>query len=185
MEATWSPAHRELVGEAGFMVSASTALPNLSFVHNWPIVNADGLVVPFVSMRLWQPRSATETEVLSWFVVDRAAPAWFKRDSYRAYLMCFGSSGMFEQDDVENWTSITHVARGQMAERLNLHSRMGLTRDGDTVTSPIDWPAPGRAFRGFGEYNQRDLLALWADYMADGDTSGVDGLSPPRVASLD
>ena len=32
--------------------------PNLSFVHNWPKVNADGLVVPFVSIRLWQPVSA-------------------------------------------------------------------------------------------------------------------------------
>ena len=24
--------------------------------------------------------------------------------------MCFGSSGMFEQDDVENWVSITDMA---------------------------------------------------------------------------
>ena len=44
--------------------------------------------------------------------------------------MCFGSSGMFEQDDVENWVSITKMARGTMARRLQLNSRMGLTRDG-------------------------------------------------------
>ena len=126
----WIAAHRAMVGDAGFMPSASTVLPNLSFVHNWPVVNDDGLVVPFVSVRLWQPISATETEVFSWFAVDRNAPDWYKAASYKAYLMCFGSSGMFEQDDVENWTSITQMAKGMMAERLNLHSRMGLMRDG-------------------------------------------------------
>ena len=26
--------------------------------------------------------------------------------------MCFGSTGMFEQDDVENWVSLTNTAGG-------------------------------------------------------------------------
>ena len=66
---------------------------------------------------------------------------------------------MFEQDDVENWVSITNVSRGAMARRLHLNSRMGLTSDDDG-----DQPAPGRlrgARRrpvGYGEYNQRDWL---------------------------
>jgi phthalate 3,4-dioxygenase subunit alpha len=186
MEAVWSPEHRSMVGEAGFMPSAATLLPNLSFVHNWPIVDSDGLVAPFISIRLWQPVSATETEVLSWFAVDRGAPEWFKRASSKAYLMCFGSSGMFEQDDVENWTSITQMARGQMAARLNLHSRMGLTRDGGTVSEPIDWPAPGRAYTGFGEHNQRRLLELWCD-LIDAGRSGADSNGAPRAraASVD
>jgi len=188
MDATWDDEHRSMVGTSGFMPSAATALPNLSFVHNWPIVNADGLIAPFISIRQWQPVSATETEVLSWFAVDRQAPEWYKQASYKAYLMCFGSSGMFEQDDVENWTSITQMARGQMAERLNLHSRMGMTRDGTTVTEPIDWPAPGRAFTGFGEFNQRELLGLWADLMerehdAHPAVSGAD--APTRVSVVE
>lgn len=172
-----------MIGDAGFMPSAATLLPNLSFVHNWPIVNAEGLVAPFVSIRLWQPVSATETEVVSWFAVDRAAPDWFKVASYKAYVMCFGTSGMFEQDDVENWTSITQVARGQMAERLNLHNRMGLKRDDTTVTEPIDWPAPGRAFTGFGEYNQRALLSLWCDLMERGE--GPADIGSARSATLE
>jgi phenylpropionate dioxygenase-like ring-hydroxylating dioxygenase large terminal subunit len=182
MDETWSPEHRSMIGDAGFMPSAATALPNLSFVHNWPVVNEDGLVVPFVSLRLWQPISATETEVLSWFVVDRNAPQWYKEASNKAYLMCFGSSGMFEQDDVENWTSITHVAKGQMARRLNLHSRMGVKRDGSLVSEPIDWPAPGRAFVGFGEWNQRELLNGWCDLMSAG---GADADEPTRSSSVE
>jgi phthalate 3,4-dioxygenase subunit alpha len=179
MQEIWDSDHQAMVGSAGFMPSAATLLPNLSFVHNWPVVNDDGLVAPFISMRLWQPVSAIETEVYSWFCVDRDAPADYKAASYKAYLMCFGSSGMFEQDDVENWTSITQMSRGQMAERLNLHSRMGLLRNGEPVTAPIDWPAPGRAHVGFGEFNQRELLALWCDLMDDrrssSESAGGDG----------
>jgi len=185
MEAAWSAEHRALVGEAGFMCSAATVLPNLSFVHNWPRVGAEGRVTPFVSLRLWQPLGPTRIEVLSWFAVDRGAPEWFKEASYRAYLTCFGSSGMFEQDDVENWTSITAMARGQMAERLNLHGRMGLDRDGEPLTPPLaSWPAPGRAFVGFGEHNQRQLLGLWCDYLEGGDGAREGGEAPGRVATL-
>jgi hypothetical protein len=114
--------------------------------------------------------------VLSWFAVDREAPGAYKAASYKAYMMCFGTSGMFEQDDVENWTSVTHVSKGIMAERLNLHSRMGLKRDGTTVSQPIFWPAPGRAYVGFGEYNQRALLEAWCDLMA------ADDSGPTRMA---
>lgn len=182
MRQHWDPAHQAMAGTSGFMPSAATVLPNLSFVHNWPIVNEDGLVVPFISVRQWQPISATETEVLSWFAVDANAPDWYKDASYKAYIMCFGSSGMFEQDDVENWTSITQVARGQLAQKLNLFNRMGWTRDGRDVSPPIDWPAPGRAYTGFSEHNQRALLDLWADYMGDESLTGVEGMAAPSAA---
>lgn len=163
MKETWTTDQLAMAGRHQFMPSAATLFPNLSFVHNWPQISADGVVAPFISIRQWQPISATRTEVLSWFAVDKLAPEWFKDASYRAYLMCFGSSGMFEQDDVENWTSITAASKGQFARRILLNNRMGLHRDGTTLHQPVaGWPAPGRAFIGFGEYNQRELLALWA-----------------------
>ena len=78
--------------------------------------------------------------------------------------MCFGSSGMFEQDDVENWVSITETARGSMARRLLLNSRMGLDHAGRPIPSPhAGFAGPGVAFQGFGEYNQRHWLSMWAD----------------------
>jgi phenylpropionate dioxygenase-like ring-hydroxylating dioxygenase large terminal subunit len=164
----WSPDQKRMVGEAGFMVSAATIFPNLSFVHNWPRVSEGGHVVPFISFRLWQPLSATETEVLSWFAVDRNAPQWYKGDSYKAYLMCFGSSGMFEQDDVENWTSITSVSQGFLSGQVELNSTMGMGPNGGTLHEAIGhWPGPGRAFVGYGEYNQRELLHRWAALLAD------------------
>ena len=166
----WTPRQQRVVGEDGFMISAATCFPNLSLVHNWPKVHDghDDEVLPFISIRLWQPISENETEVCSWFAVDSAAPPRYKRDSYRAYLMCFGSTGMFEQDDVENWVSLTTTAGGSMARRLLLNSRMGLLSDDRPVVQTLpaeDFHGPGRAQVGYNEHNQRELLKLWADYL--------------------
>jgi hypothetical protein len=166
MVSGWSDAQRALVADDGFMVSAATLFPNLSFVHNWPQIDERGTVAPFISVRQWQPVSERETEVLSWFAVDAAAPERFKRDSYQAYLMCFGSSGMFEQDDVENWVSITDMAGGSMAHRLNLNSRMGLTSAGAPIKPPMaGFSGPGTARQGFGEFNQRHWLSQWITHL--------------------
>ncbi|MGW6460717.1 Rieske 2Fe-2S domain-containing protein [Streptomyces sp. NPDC055078] len=168
MKATWSPEQLALIGDNGFMVSAASIFPNLSFVHNWPRVEDSEDVLPFISIRQWQPISEDETEVLSWFAVDKDAPEEFKALSYKAYLMCFGSSGMFEQDDVENWVSLTTTAAGSMARRLLLNNRMGLLSDDSPVApvlTPDQFAGPGEARLGYGEYNQRFLLAEWADHL--------------------
>jgi hypothetical protein len=168
----WTPEQQQLVGQDGFMISAASCFPNLSFVHNWPKVldTADGNddVLPFISIRLWQPISENETEVCSWFAVDSAAPPEYKKNSYKAYLMCFGSTGMFEQDDVENWVSLTNTAGGAMARRLLLNSRMGLLSDDRPVIEPLPSEAfhgPGYAQVGYNENNQRALLRLWAEHL--------------------
>ena len=168
----WTKRQQQVVGDDGFMISAASCFPNLSFVHNWPKLDggpdrADtGQVVPFISIRLWQPISEHETEVCSWFAVDAAAPETYQRASYAAYLRCFGSSGMFEQDDVENWVSLTTTAAGTMARRLLLNGRMGLLADDRPVIQPLTGEAfhgPGHAQTGYNEHNQRELLKLWAD----------------------
>jgi hypothetical protein len=137
-------------------------------VHNWPRVADGDDVLPFISVRQWQPISEHETEVLSWFAVDAEAPEEYKALSYKAYLMCFGSTGMFEQDDVENWVSLTNTAAGSMARRLLLNSRMGILEDDSEVIpqlTPEQFHGPGVAHTGYGEYNQRELLARWADHL--------------------
>ena len=167
MKQIWSDDQLRVIGDDGFMISAASIYPNLSLVHNWPKVAADTEdVLPFISIRQWQPVGPDETEVLSWFAVDAEAPEEFKALSYKAYLMCFGSTGMFEQDDVENWVSLTNTAAGSMARRLLLNSRMGLLEDGTEVVPALtreQFHGPGVAHTGYGEYNQRELLDRWAD----------------------
>lgn len=168
MESCWSSEQRNVIGRDGFMISAASVFPNMSLVHNWPKVGNSDQVLPFISIRTWQPVTPDETEVLSWFAVDAQAPTEFKSLSYKGYLMCFGSTGMFEQDDVENWVSLTSTAAGSMARRLLLNSRMGLLGDGTPVSPallPAQFAGPGEARVGYGEYNQRYLLSRWADYL--------------------
>ena len=168
MKSSWSQDQVDVIGEDGFMISAASVFPNMSFVHNWPRVGESDDVLPFVSIRQWQPISENETEVLSWFAVDANAPEKFKKLSYKAYLMCFGSTGMFEQDDTENWVSLTNTAAGSMARRLLLNSRMGLLKDGTQLAPKLEsdeFSGPGDAYVGYNEYNQRALLNRWADYL--------------------
>ncbi|GJF09512.1 hydrogenase [Mycolicibacterium cyprinidarum] len=168
IKAVWTTQQQQLVGEDGFMISAASCFPNMSFVHNWPKVEDGDDVLPFISIRMWQPISENETEVYSWFAVDAAASQEYKQKSYKAYLMCFGSTGMFEQDDVENWVSLTNTAAGSMARRLLLNGRMGLLSDDSAVVEalPADrFHGPGYARVGYNEHNQRELLKLWADYL--------------------
>jgi phenylpropionate dioxygenase-like ring-hydroxylating dioxygenase large terminal subunit len=169
MKDSWSDDQLRVIGEDGFMISAASLFPNISLVHNWPKVADGDDVLPFISIRQWQPVSRDETEVLSWFAVDAEAPEEFKELSYKAYLMCFGSTGMFEQDDVENWVSLTNTAAGSMSRRLLLNSRMGLLEDGTEVTPPLtpeQFAGPGTAHVGYAEHNQRELLNRWADHLA-------------------
>ena len=169
MKEQWSPEQLDVIGKDGFMISAASVFPNMSFVHNWPKVEEDSDdVLPFISIRQWQPISENETEVLSWFAVDKNASEEFKALSYKAYLMCFGSGGMFEQDDVENWVSLTDTAAGSMARRLLLNSRMGLLESGENVVEPLNgeqYSGPGSTRVGYSEYNQRELLRRWADHL--------------------
>jgi phthalate 3,4-dioxygenase subunit alpha len=168
IKTVWTAEQQQVVGDDGFMISAATCFPNLSFVHNWPKVEDGDDVLPFISIRMWQPISENETEVYSWFAVDSAAPEEYKKNSYKAYLMCFGSTGMFEQDDVENWVSLTNTAAGSMARRLLLNSRMGLLEDDRPVVEALpaeQFHGPGMARVGYSEHNQRALLRLWADHL--------------------
>jgi hypothetical protein len=73
---------------------------------------------------------------------------------------------MFEQDDVENWVSLTNTAAGSMARRLLLNGRMGLLEDDTEVVpalTPEQFHGPGVAHTGYGEFNQREMLNRWAD----------------------
>ena len=184
MKSSWSQDQADVIGKDGFMISAASVFPNMSLVHNWPRVGESDDVLPFVSIRQWQPISENETEVLSWFAVDANAPEEFKKLSYKAYLMCFGSTGMFEQDDTENWVSLTNTAAGSMARRLLLNSRMGLLKDGTQLVprlEPDQFSGPGEAYVGYNEYNQRALLNRWADYLE----RPVDGIQQLSVGTDD
>ena len=136
---------------------------------------------------MWQPINENETEVYSWFAVDSAAPEEYKKNSYKAYLMCFGSTGMFEQDDVENWVSLTNTAAGFDGTATHC-STAGW--DCSTTTAPLSNRFRRNSSAGLvsrrsvtTRHNQRALLNLWADHLEmAADIGGSTAVGTNRIA---
>ncbi|GBC78622.1 3-phenylpropionate/cinnamic acid dioxygenase subunit alpha [bacterium HR08] len=131
-----------------------TVFPNLS------LLNA-ALPIPFLTFRVWRPMGPNRTEIWSWFLVERDAPEDFKRRSYETYVHTFGTSGVFEQDDVEIWRGITAMAGGPTAERFELNFQLGMHFQPDPT-----WPGPGTALPlDYAERNERVWLREWYRYL--------------------
>ncbi len=124
-----------------------TAFPNFSIL---PIIG---------TIRIAHPRGPGRTEIWSWCFVDRDAPDEVKREVRLGYLRTFGPSGTFEQDDGENWETMTRAARGPQSRRLTFDLSMGL---GHEIT--LDG-LPGRMGEWASEINQRGYYRRWVSEM--------------------
>ena len=112
------------------------------------------------TLRVWQPRGPDKTEVQSWVVVDRAAPAEVKEAFRLAGVRGFSPGGTFEQDDMDNWQECTQTCRGFMSRRVPLNNRMGL---GHERFEPGlgGWASDS----GFSESNHREFYRRWQEVM--------------------
>ena len=79
-----------------------TIFPNLSFVY-FP-----GLC----SIRVWHPRAAGETELWSWALYNKDAPAQVKDGIRKQVTRMFSPTGMLEQDDLEVWARLEGNLKG-------------------------------------------------------------------------
>lgn len=146
------------------MLIVGNIFPNMSFLDTASHTPAewgggpDAPPMSFLTVRQWQPRGPTHMEVWSWLFAERNAPQAWKDASRESYLREFGPAGVFEQDDVANWATITQNLQGPIAKRLWLQYRMGLD-----VAEAKDWPGPGLAYlkQSFEELNERVFYAAW------------------------
>jgi phenylpropionate dioxygenase-like ring-hydroxylating dioxygenase large terminal subunit len=155
-----TPEQVEVLTPAAFI--HGTVFPNLS-VGNF-LMSKDHQSPPssHLTLRVWHPIAADKMEVWSYFLVEKDAPEEWKRESYLIYNHTFGSSGAFEQDDAENWRSITRVLRGEMGRRLDLNYQMGR----GMLEPDTNWPGPGEAFpMDYAEANQRNFHDYWMELM--------------------
>ena len=152
------------------MLIVGNVFPNLSFLDTASHTPAewgggpDAPPMSFLTLRQWQPRGATRMEIWSWLLVDADAPTEWKEASRQCYLREFGPGGVFEQDDLANWVTITETLRTPIAQRLRLQYRMGME-----VQRATDWPGPGVAYlkRSFEELNERVFYRRWHELVAD------------------
>jgi PAH dioxygenase large subunit len=136
--------------------------PNFSAV-NLPMV-VHGEVTPLMSFRVWQPVRPGVTEAWSWCLVEADAAAEFKERSSRAYTSAMGPSGMVEQDDMENWRTITAAAVGEQTREMPQYVRMGDDLDLEPIA---DWPGPGTAWpTQYFDLPTKTFLKRWAQWLS-------------------
>jgi hypothetical protein len=144
--------------------------PNLAYMDVAMFSSVEGPSVAYTALRVWQPISPDQTEVCSWFLVEKDATDEFKEASYYSYMRNFGASGNFEQDDVEVWCGITQSAKGLLGRRLLQNVSIGVHKP-----QPRDpnFKGPGHAIIGaFCEANQRAFYRNWLNYLRDGGAEG-------------
>ncbi len=143
--------------------SAGTVWPNFHWLQLTSAADTESLPVGILNVRLEVPINATRTRMYSWFAIDKSAPAEYRKTSYESYVRNFGPSGIFDQDDMENWEDCTVAAVGPAAKRHTLHHKMGLNRK---TAAAAEWPGPGTAYPdSYGEMTQRAWYGEWLNRM--------------------
>jgi 3-phenylpropionate/trans-cinnamate dioxygenase alpha subunit len=138
-------------------VGVGTIFPNLSFMDS----------VRFRTLRIWYPRGPHKIEINSWCLVDKELPDELKEAAMRQYILSFGPSGMFEQDDGEVWTSISEATRGFIGRQQEFNYQMGLEHE-IPVREAYDVDMPGVMGEAYmTEANHRVFYRRWKQLMGE------------------
>jgi PAH dioxygenase large subunit len=139
-------------------VAVGTVFPNLSFIETQV-----GPGEKAVIMRLWQPTSGTEMEIISWVLAEREASPEYKERVLKVGFTNFGIAGLFEQDDLELWSSATAASNNAIAQRFPYSFHTSLP----ALHNPLaDYKGPGRAYQPIqSEVAQFEFMRHWEQLM--------------------
>lgn len=152
----------------GSLVHSGNIFPNLSFLHVGGTNDPKKPMIPYLTLRQWQPRGPGRMEVVSWVLAPSEASDAYKKRSYSVASSQFGSAGTFEQDDASAWSGIARTAKGVFPRRIGmkLNYEMGLPWMSEARIKQ-DWPGPGIVYdSNLEEGVQRTFLRQWARLMA-------------------
>ncbi|ARF16062.1 aromatic ring-hydroxylating oxygenase subunit alpha [Sporosarcina ureae] len=120
-----------------------------------------GQKISQTSLRIWKPTGPDSMEISSWVLVEKNATEEWKRLSEQAFTLTFGASGIFEQDDTENFTDITQNSKSpyHLQENIVFNYTMGMHQD-----QVEDFVGPGIVYKDkFNEANSRAFFRNWLD----------------------
>ena len=103
--------------------------------------------------------SATRTRMYSWFAIDKAASPEYRKISYETYVRTFGPSGIFEQDDGENWSEVQAISHGFITNGVPLNYQMGMGSERE------DGTYPGRTSELYSDAAGRSFYQRWKTLM--------------------
>jgi hypothetical protein len=113
-------------------------------------------------MHVLHPRGPQETEVWLFPFVDRNAPEEVKRQVIWEAPHHFGPSGIFEEDDGENWQQSTAATSGVIQRRYPLNYQMGMGNENWIRHDP---DVPDHIAGWTNEIAQRAFLRRWHELM--------------------
>jgi phenylpropionate dioxygenase-like ring-hydroxylating dioxygenase large terminal subunit len=136
-----------------------TVFPNLSFLIS--AVTLKGRLISHTELFLWRPVGPDRIEEYIWFLVEKEAPQDWKERSRQAFILTFGPSGTFSQDDTENFTNIAKNSRGAVTANIRFLYEMGR---GARPTNAF--AGPGVVYEGkYSEANARAFYRRWLDLL--------------------
>jgi hypothetical protein len=98
-------------------------------------------------------------EIWSWTLAEREASAEYKAKALASGPRIFGIAGVFEQDDVTIWNSLTEASNNSIAQQYPFRFQMALPYLDKPLT---DYPGPGRAYRpAITEIVQFEFMRYW------------------------
>ena len=139
-------------------VVVGTVFPNLSFIET-QVARGQKAVI----MRLWQPVSGTEMEILSWVLAEGEASQEYKENVLKVGFRNFGIAGLFEQDDLELWASATAASDNPISQKYPYSFHTALP----ALNNPLpDYKGPGRAYQPIqSEVAQLEFMRHWENLM--------------------
>jgi phenylpropionate dioxygenase-like ring-hydroxylating dioxygenase large terminal subunit len=142
-------------------VCVGTVFPNFSFIETQADPGEKSVI-----LRLWQPVSATEMEIMSWVLAEKEASPGYKERVLNYGFHNFGAAGVFEQDDLELWASATEASGNPIARQFPYGFQTALPY----LAKPLaghKWP--GRAYEPVHtEVAQFEFMRHWNRRMLAG-----------------
>jgi phenylpropionate dioxygenase-like ring-hydroxylating dioxygenase large terminal subunit len=135
-------------------IGHGTIFPNFSFLDT----------MRFRTFRVWCPLGPNKMEIRAWGMIDKALPEEMKQAIRNQYVFTFGPSGVFEQEDGENWSQCTRATRGYIARKLDFNYQMGMGHE-RPVSEVLEADLPGTMGGIWSENNQRHFYKRWLELM--------------------
>jgi phenylpropionate dioxygenase-like ring-hydroxylating dioxygenase large terminal subunit len=153
---TLTPAQQSLV--SGAITTVGNVFPNLSFLERY-LVTETPQSGTTLALRIWQPVSAGEIEIVSWALAEKETSLEFKNRSLNDSIRNFGVAGLFEQEDVELWAGIIDSSSNAVARAYPFNFQTALP----SLYRPLEgWGNPGEAYKpSAAETTQFKFLQHW------------------------
>jgi phenylpropionate dioxygenase-like ring-hydroxylating dioxygenase large terminal subunit len=168
------PTFKERLSEDQYEVLKETKQSNGSVFPNMSLLLSstmyEGQMVSHTDLTLWLPKGPDKIVIHRWCLAEKDAPDWWKETSRRLFTLKFGSSGIFEQDDSENYEHISqNGASGPTAGGMVLQYISGMDRP-----EVEDFPGPGQVYDcKFTEASARGFYDHWLSLLVGGGSGGA------------